>query len=55
MIQIKVIVTIPGWQNSAVRTCWENHSFMSGAGWEKAFSKRFLAGNFVKISSASWL
>ena len=29
MIRNKVIVTIPGWQNSAVRTRWENQLFMS--------------------------
>ena len=47
MIRNKVIVTIPGWQNSAVRTFWENQLFMSAAGWEKRSSKRILAGNFA--------
>ena len=47
MKRIKVIITIPGWQNSAVRTCWENYLFMSGAGWEKASPKWILAGNFA--------
>ena len=35
MIRNKVTLTIPGWQNSAMRTCWENQFFMSGAGWKK--------------------
>ena len=55
MIWNKVIFAIPGWQNSAVRTCWENQLFMSVAGCEKASSKRTLAGNFAQVSGASWL
>ena len=45
MIRNKVTLTIPGWQNSAMRNCWENQFFMPGAGWEKVSSKRILAGN----------